>query len=186
MSKSISETASQLGNKVAETAQAVGSKVAKGAADAVDFVKEKTGLGTAEGNDVGIGGIKEHKSVFRSCGKTIGSVDHLEASAIKLTRKDSPDGQHHCIPQDWVALVSRVVNAQRFDARNKGCRLYAQKCSCAVVALDFAVVVFECSLNVADLVKSLKNKIALRILIPSWLVPLSEFLHSLSSRDLAV
>ena len=131
MSKSISETASQLGNKVAETAQAVGSKVAQGAADAVDFVKEKTGIGTNEGKDVGIGGIKEHMSVIASCGKTIGSVDRLEGSAIKLTRKDSPDGQHHYIPLDWVALVDSHVHLNRNSKEAvAGWKASASSCDC--------------------------------------------------------
>ena len=50
MSKSISETASQLGNTVSEAAKTVGSKVAQGAEDAVDFIKAKTGLGSGDGN----------------------------------------------------------------------------------------------------------------------------------------
>ena len=93
MSKSISETASQLGNTVSDAAKTVGSKVAQAAEDTVDFIKAQTGIGRVEGKDVGVGGIKEHMSVIASCGKTIGSVDQVEGSAIKLTRKDSPDGQ---------------------------------------------------------------------------------------------
>ncbi len=35
----------------------------------------------------------------------IGTVDKVEGSEIKLTRKDSADGRHHLIPTDWVASV---------------------------------------------------------------------------------
>ncbi len=54
---------------------------------AVDSVREMV---AGEGNDVGVQGIKDHMPVYASCGKTVGSVDHLEGNTIKLTRKDIP------------------------------------------------------------------------------------------------
>ncbi|PYE51206.1 DUF2171 domain-containing protein [Deinococcus yavapaiensis] len=38
-------------------------------------------------------------------GVHVGTVDKVEGSFIKLTRNDSPDGQHHYIPMTWVESV---------------------------------------------------------------------------------
>jgi hypothetical protein len=48
--------------------------------------------------------------VYASCGTWVGKVDHVEGNSIKLTRKDSPDGQHHLIPMRWVAKVDDHVH----------------------------------------------------------------------------
>ena len=57
--------------------------------------------------------IREHMDVLASCGKKVGVVDHVEGDMIKLTRKDSPDGQHHLIPTGWVAQVDQQVHLNR-------------------------------------------------------------------------
>ena len=38
-------------------------------------------------------------------GEHIGTVDAIEGERIKLTKNDSPDGQHHYIPLAWVKSV---------------------------------------------------------------------------------
>jgi hypothetical protein len=102
------------GHAVADAAKNVGHKIAEGAAKAVDFAKEKTGIGgPAEGTDAGIAGIKEHMDVIASCGKKVGVVDHVGGGAIKLTMKDSPDGQHHFIPVGWVERVDSHVHLNK-------------------------------------------------------------------------
>ena len=96
---------------MADAAKRVGENIAKGAENAVDFVKSKTGMGgPAEGTDVGIAGVRKHMNVIASCGKKVGVVDQVEGSAIKLTKKDSPDGQHHFIPVAWVERVDSHVH----------------------------------------------------------------------------
>jgi len=92
----------------------VGHKIAEGAENVVDFVKEKTGLGgPAEGCDVGIAGIKEDMNVIASCGKKVGVVDRVEGNTVKLTRKDSPDGNHHFIPVSWIDHVDGHVHLKK-------------------------------------------------------------------------
>lgn len=113
MGKTISEKIAGAGNSVANAAKSVASNVAQGAENAVGFVKEKTGLGTTEGENVGVGGIREHMSVIASCGKKVGVVDSVETNSIKLTRKDSPDDQHHFIPLNWVSRVDSHVHLNR-------------------------------------------------------------------------
>lgn len=113
MANTVSEKLADAGHSVADTAKRVGSKIAQGAENAVDFVKEKTGVGTTEGEDAGIAGIREHMSVNASCGKKVGVVDNVGASAIKLTRKDSPDDQHHFIPLSWISHVDSHVHLNR-------------------------------------------------------------------------
>ena len=57
--------------------------------------------------------VREHMDVIASCGKKIGVVDRVEGDSIKLTKKDSPDGQHHLIPTSWVARVDQHVHLNK-------------------------------------------------------------------------
>lgn len=57
--------------------------------------------------------IEPHMDVIASCGCNMGKVDHMEDNAIKLTRNDSPDGQHHFIPKSWVARVDEHVHLNK-------------------------------------------------------------------------
>jgi len=108
------EKVADAGHAVAGAAKNVGHKIAEGAATSADFVKDKTGMGgPAEGTNAGIAGIKEHMSVIASCGKTVGVVDRVEGNAIKLTKKDSPDGQHHFIPVDGIERVDSHVHLKK-------------------------------------------------------------------------
>ena len=114
MSSTMKDKVANAGHAVADTTKNVGHKIAEGAEKAVDFAKEKTGIGgPAEGTDAGIAGIKEHMDVIASCGKKGGVVDHVAGGAIKLTKKDSPDGQHHFIPVGWVERVDSHVHLQK-------------------------------------------------------------------------
>jgi hypothetical protein len=57
--------------------------------------------------------IQPHMEVISSCGCTMGKVDHLEGNSIKLTKNDSPDGQHHFIPKEWVISVDNHVHLKK-------------------------------------------------------------------------
>ena len=67
--------------------------------------------------------IKEHMEVKSADGQHIGTVDHLEGSdRIKLTKSDSPDGQHHhVIPLAWVDHIDAHVHLSMdaSDVRSK-------------------------------------------------------------------
>lgn len=111
---SIKENIKDAGQSVADAAKNVGHKIAEGAEQATDWVKEKTGMGgTKEGSDAGIANIRERMDVIGSCGNKLGVVDHVEGGAIKLTRKDSPDGEHHYIPMVWVDHVDSHVHLNK-------------------------------------------------------------------------
>jgi hypothetical protein len=75
----------------------------------------KTGASLAESTGpVGsIEDIREHMDVYASCGTKIGKVDHVEGDSIKLTKNDSPDGQHHRIPLAWVAKVHDHIHLKK-------------------------------------------------------------------------
>jgi outer membrane protein OmpA-like peptidoglycan-associated protein len=60
--------------------------------------------------------IREHMDVIDADGHTIGRVDSFDGSRIKLTRKDSPDGQHHYIDAAEVARVDSHVHLLRSAA----------------------------------------------------------------------
>ena len=54
--------------------------------------------------------IQAHMEVLASDGSHVGTVDGVEADQIKLTRNDSPDGQHHFIPLSVVERVDEHVH----------------------------------------------------------------------------
>jgi hypothetical protein len=109
MASKVKEQVADMGHAVADTAKNVGHKIAEGAEKAVDFVKEKTGLGAQSGAC----GVKEHMDVIASCGTKVGVVDHVEGGAIKLTKNASRDGQHHFIPTGWVDHVDSHVHLKK-------------------------------------------------------------------------
>lgn len=57
----------------------------------------------------GVSGIKEHMQVIGADGVPVGTVDKVERSRIKLTKKDSGEGHHkghhHFIDGSLVAEV---------------------------------------------------------------------------------
>ena len=87
--------------------------VAEKAGQAADWVKEKAGIGHKPMSAADMTAIQPQMEVISSCGCRVGTVDHLEGGAIKLTRKDSPDGQHHFIPTGWVARVDDHVHLNK-------------------------------------------------------------------------
>jgi hypothetical protein len=54
--------------------------------------------------------IREHMEVVGSDGATVGKVDHVQGTEIKLTKSSDKSGQHHFIPLDWVANVDTKVH----------------------------------------------------------------------------
>ena len=63
--------------------------------------------------------IAEHMDVIAADGQTIGKVDHMQDGKIKLTKNDSPDGQHHLVPLAWVDHVDAHVHLARSLAEIK-------------------------------------------------------------------
>lgn len=57
----------------------------------------------------GVSGIKEHMQVIGADGVPVGTVDKVEGSRIKLTKKDSGEGHHkghhHFIDGSLVAEI---------------------------------------------------------------------------------
>ncbi len=129
----IKDKVAHAGQSVAETVKDVGHRVAEGAAQAATWVKEKTGVGScSEGTNSGFAGVKERMDVIASCGKKVGVVDHVEAGTIKLTRKDSPDGQHHFIPAGWVDRVDSHVHLSKNSMETeKSWKSDAASCGCS-------------------------------------------------------
>ena len=119
MAETLKEKVGDVAHKVADTAKTVGNKVAEGAERAVDFVKAKAGIGCT-GVSVGVAGIKDHMEVIASCGKKVGVVDHMDGGTIKLTKNDSPDGQHHFIPTGWVDHVDNHVHLSKNSMETEG------------------------------------------------------------------
>lgn len=49
--------------------------------------------------------LQKHQEVVDSAGQHVGTVDHVDGDRIKLTRKDSPDGEHHYVALRDVAGI---------------------------------------------------------------------------------
>jgi hypothetical protein len=133
MASTLKNKVADAGHAVADAAKNVGHKIAEGAENAVDFVKEKTGIGApTHGTNVGVAGIREHMDVIASCGKKVGVVDRVEGNAIKLTKNASPDGQHHFIPTGWVERVDNQVHLTKNSVETEqGWKSDAMSCSCS-------------------------------------------------------
>jgi hypothetical protein len=113
---------------IKDTLKNAGQEVAEKAAQAKDWVEDKTGLscGTAKA----AADIRERMDVIASCGTKVGVVDHVEGGTIKLTKKDSPDGQHHFIPTGWVDHVDNHVYLKKNSQETEqGWKSDAASCS---------------------------------------------------------
>ena len=97
---------------IRDTLKGIGEK----AGQAAEWAKEKAGTGHQPMSAADMTEIRPQMEVISSCGCRVGIVDHMEGDAIKLTKKDSPDGQHHFIPTGWVARVDEKVHLNK-DAR---------------------------------------------------------------------
>lgn len=91
-----------------DTLSNAGKKIVDTAKDAAQAANE-TECGSAKGPS----DIRERMDVIASCGNKVGVVDHVEGGAIKLTKNDSPDGQHHFIPAGWVDHVDTHVHLKK-------------------------------------------------------------------------
>lgn len=59
--------------------------------------------------------LAEHKEIVGSCGNHVGTVDKVEGDRIKLTKNDSPDGQHHYLS---VAAIQEVRDGKAWATKN--------------------------------------------------------------------
>ena len=57
--------------------------------------------------------ILEGATVYGADDHKVGKVDHVQGDQIKLTKNDSPDGQHHLIPLAWVAKVHDHIHLNK-------------------------------------------------------------------------
>ncbi|WP_019009522.1 DUF2171 domain-containing protein [Deinococcus aquatilis] len=53
--------------------------------------------------------ITEHLQVKDINGEHVGTVDHLDGDRIKLTKSDSPDGEHHYVNLTDVRSADEVA-----------------------------------------------------------------------------
>ncbi|MFO0807934.1 MAG: DUF2171 domain-containing protein [Gemmataceae bacterium] len=104
------EKAHQVGNTLGETKDKVVNRVQ----EAVGSSSSASGsCGVAKGGAGEVAAVQERMDVISSCGCKIGVVDHVEGNRLKLTKNDSPDGQHHYIPGSWIARVDDHVHLSK-------------------------------------------------------------------------
>jgi hypothetical protein len=117
-SKGQANQAGEIGHNNGEKAEAAKDQARETARQAAHQV-EQTGhqphlpLSQSTGPVGSPADIREHMEVYASCGTFVGAVDRVEGDRIKLTRKDSPDGQHHLIPKAWVAKVHDHIHLNK-------------------------------------------------------------------------
>ncbi|WP_376097866.1 DUF2171 domain-containing protein [Roseomonas sp. CCTCC AB2023176] len=77
--------------------------------------------------------IRERMPVVDCEGRRVGTVDHLDAGRIKLTRAGSSDGHHHYLPLSEVSSVdeAKVTSQLTFEEledlfRSEGERSHAE------------------------------------------------------------
>ena len=117
-----------MSDRIKDKVADAGHSVADAAKQAVDWAKEKTGIGQP---NPPVAGISERMDVIASCGKKVGVVDHVEGGAIKLTRKDSPDGEHHYVPVGWVDHVDTHVHLKKNSMETEqGWKSDSASCGC--------------------------------------------------------
>lgn len=114
----IKDKLADAGHAAADAAKNAGYLAVGAAAAAVDFVKEKAGMGQPAGA-VNPAAVKEHMDVVGSCGMKVGVVDRVDGGAVKLTQRDSPDGLHHFIPLSWVQSVDDKVHLTKNSVETK-------------------------------------------------------------------
>ncbi len=77
------------------------------------------------------GGFDYWTGQIASCGTKVGVVDRVEGGAIKLTKNDSPDGQHHFVPTGWVDRVDNHVHLKMNSKEAElGWKSDAASCGC--------------------------------------------------------
>ena len=129
MAESFKDKLEHAGQKIANKASEVGHRVGEKVEEVADWAKEKSHqaghrideasqkagakLSESTGTVGSVADIKEHQEVYASCGHKVGTVDHVQGDHIKLTRNDSPDGQHHLIPTSWVAKVHDHIHLNK-------------------------------------------------------------------------
>lgn len=119
-----------MANNIRDQINEAGKQVGECATKAVDWVKEKAGMGPAEGSDAGAAAIQPHMDVIASCGTKVGVVDRVEGGAIKLTKDSCGDGMHHFLPAAMVARVDRHVHLNKnADEALAGWKPNAQSCN---------------------------------------------------------
>jgi len=92
---------------MADTKDTMGHTMAQGSEKGCGTGTANKECGTASSK------IQERMDVIASCGKKVGVVDHIEGETLKLTKSDSPDGQHHFIPVGWVDHVDTHVHLKK-------------------------------------------------------------------------
>jgi hypothetical protein len=55
--------------------------------------------------------IQKHMDVVSSRNEPIGSVDHIQGSAVKLVRDVL--GQHHLVPLAWIDRIDEKIHLKR-------------------------------------------------------------------------
>jgi hypothetical protein len=111
MADHIREQIENQGRRAAEACREVGRRIAA----ATDGKTHPRGYSPARV----AADVRPGMGVIAGDGTRVGTVDHLDGTAIKLARHDSPDGEHHWVPLGWVARVDGHVRLTKpaADAR---------------------------------------------------------------------
>ena len=134
MAETFKDKVEEAGHKIAETGDSkVGHKVGEKVEEATDWAKRKSPSGRQPHRGGGsrrsitrprrcsaqersgpgrsrISASTWTSSALAATSSRAGRGSSRRQSSIKLTRNDSPDGQHHLIPMSWVSRVDSQVH----------------------------------------------------------------------------
>jgi len=146
MRKMISEQLSDVGSATIAIAKHREGKFTKVLEDATVQRKQTIGNGTSSDEYAideyasdeyasdqyrGVVGIEEEMEVIASCGKKIGVVYEVQGNSLKLSRKGSPDNQHHYIPLSWISELDDQIHLNKNSKEViEGWKLNAALCGC--------------------------------------------------------
>jgi hypothetical protein len=98
-------------NQTSPNAMSQDSQSSTGGADPLGGQQQQFDRGTSQplgsaGTDSDFASqVREHMDVVDAQGQTVGKVDSIDGDRIKLTKNDSPDGQHHYISASDIAGI---------------------------------------------------------------------------------
>ena len=99
-----------------ELARDMGHTMVEGTEKMMEFAKAKTGMGTREGQDIGLAGIKARMGVVASCGKTVGTVESVTSDSVKIRAVQEPIVLTRTIPFGMVDHVDGHVHLKMNSA----------------------------------------------------------------------
>lgn len=101
----IRESIEEAGRRAAEAAREVGERVAAATDEKTNPRGHTPARAPAD--------VRPGMPVLGQCGARLGTVEHLDGTALRVSHPETPDGKSHRIPLGWIAGVDGSVHLAR-------------------------------------------------------------------------